>query len=205
MAFPGSTFGLFLDAALTQAFSGILSVVHFTNLSDNPQDFVLYLGSLGTSRELKAASNPGVDNVVIAPTDTSSIWIASTAYTVGKIVKPTANNGFIYKCTTAGTSGATQPTWPIVGIGSTVVDGTAVWALYAPHHLSTEIKLALTAGGLPAATGGAALALSPTILSGVAEAKQIHIRITNAVQTVSNNAGNAEIGINMNAAIEVGA
>ena len=41
-------------------------------------------------------------------------------------VTPVTKNGRKYICTTAGTSGATEPTWPTT-IGNTVADGTAVW------------------------------------------------------------------------------
>ena len=34
-------------------------------------------------------------------------------------------NGHLYQCTTAGTTGSTQPAWPVSG--GTVTDGTAVW------------------------------------------------------------------------------
>ncbi|TLN23838.1 hypothetical protein FDZ71_02385 [bacterium] len=50
----------------------------------------------------------------------------STAYSLGAIVKPATANGFVYKCTTAGTSGSSVPTFP-TAIGQTVTDGTAVW------------------------------------------------------------------------------
>lgn len=61
-------------------------------------------------------------------------WAATTAYTaieegdrkVGDRVKPTTANGFWYACTTAGTSGASEPTWPTT-IGNTVTDGTVEW------------------------------------------------------------------------------
>ena len=44
----------------------------------------------------------------------------------GATVTPITKNGRKYICTTAGTAGATEPTWPTT-IGSTVDDGTAVW------------------------------------------------------------------------------
>lgn len=56
----------------------------------------------------------------------ATTWTLSNAYTVGQAVIPTSANGYLYICTTAGTSGSTQPTWPTI-VGSTVVDGTAVW------------------------------------------------------------------------------
>jgi len=53
-------------------------------------------------------------------------WAASTAYAVGDKVVPTTKNGNIYECTTAGTSGTTEPTWPTTE-GATVTDGSVVW------------------------------------------------------------------------------
>ena len=55
----------------------------------------------------------------------ASAWQVSTAYSVGDLVIPTVANGHYYKCSTAGSSDATEPTWPTDG--STVVDATAQW------------------------------------------------------------------------------
>jgi len=56
-------------------------------------------------------------------------WAASTAYAVGNYVRPTSvgeGSLFVYECTTAGTSGTAEPTWPTTD-GATVTDNTAVW------------------------------------------------------------------------------
>jgi len=56
-----------------------------------------------------------------------SKWAASTAYSLGAIVKPTGGySGCVYECTTAGTSGTTEPTWPTAD-GGTVADNTVTW------------------------------------------------------------------------------
>jgi len=52
-------------------------------------------------------------------------WVAATAYTVGQFIAPTTKNGCRYECTTAGTSGATEPTWGTVAAGVTA-DGAAL-------------------------------------------------------------------------------
>lgn len=57
---------------------------------------------------------------------TTTVRAASTAYALGAMIRLSATNGFVYKCTTAGTTAATAPTFPTV-VGSTVTDGTAVW------------------------------------------------------------------------------
>ena len=55
-------------------------------------------------------------------------WAATTSYAVGAIVRATAvqDFGLVFKCTTAGTSGSTQPTWPTL-LDGTVVDGGVTW------------------------------------------------------------------------------
>jgi len=62
-------------------------------------------------------------------TESGRVWQpALVSYTTGTIVVPTTskNNGHYYKCTTAGTSGATEPTW-LTTTGGTVVDGDVTW------------------------------------------------------------------------------
>ncbi len=59
----------------------------------------------------------------------ATTWLASTAYALDDLVLPTVANGYYYKCTTAGTSGTTEPTWPTTE-GATVTDGTVVWTCY---------------------------------------------------------------------------
>lgn len=56
------------------------------------------------------------------------VWTASHAYTVGDIVKPTDQHysGYVYKCTRAGTSGSSEPTWK-KDLSTTITDNTARW------------------------------------------------------------------------------
>jgi hypothetical protein len=62
--------------------------------------------------------------------DNVPVWQASTAYTVGQMVRNTsvqnADQQFLYICITAGTSGGTQPTWTEIEDG-TINDGSVVW------------------------------------------------------------------------------
>lgn len=197
------SFDLFTDSGLTTAFTGTLSFTHYTDLSDNPQDTVLYLGSNNSNRKIQADSDPGVDNMTITPTDGITDWAATTAYTLGQRVEPTTPNGYVYEVTTAGTSAGSEPTWPTTGIGtSTVTDGTVVWTLLSARHEITEIKLATTSGGLAGATGGAALSLGTVINGGSGNAQEVHIRVTNAVTNVADSTGYAEITLDTNTFLE---
>ena len=54
---------------------------------------------------------------------------ASTAYVVGDVVRPASANGFLYRATNSGTTGAGLPTYPTV-MGQTVVDSGVTWECY---------------------------------------------------------------------------
>ena len=50
----------------------------------------------------------------------------STAYTLYQVVEPATRNNYRYRCTVAGTSGSSPPTWPTT-VGTTVTDGGVTW------------------------------------------------------------------------------
>ena len=59
-------------------------------------------------------------------------WAASTAFSVGDIRRATTQqpSGLFFRCSTAGTSGSSEPNFPN-NIGDTVTDGTCVWTAIA--------------------------------------------------------------------------
>lgn len=194
MSLADLTFKLYTDSGLTSLFGGTYELTHKSDFSDNPQDFTLYFGSNTANRQLEATANPGVAQITLTPTYAIPDWIAATAYSLGYSITP---NSYRYKATTAGTSHASvEPTWPTT-IGSTVTDGTVVWTCVAEKRAITEIKLALTSGGLAGATAGAGLDIGTTILSGVANKVELHVRVSNAVPTVSSTIGQPELTINI--------
>jgi lambda family phage minor tail protein L len=62
-------------------------------------------------------------------------WAASTAFSVGDIRRATTEQAFglFFRCTTAGTSASSQPSWP-TDIGSTITDNTCVWTAIASAY-----------------------------------------------------------------------
>ena len=64
-----------------------------------------------------------------------SAWAASTAFSVGDIRRATTEqaSGLFFRCTTAGTSASSEPSWP-TDIGSTITDNTCVWTAIASAY-----------------------------------------------------------------------
>jgi hypothetical protein len=63
---------------------------------------------------------------IVAANSWAKAHTVSTAWRLGEIVRPAAGNGFLYRCSVAGTGGGSAPSWPTV-IGTTVADGGATW------------------------------------------------------------------------------
>lgn len=81
------------------------------------------------------------------PPDDYLDWKASTAHGLNVERAPTIRNGFFYRATTAGTSGATEPAWPVT-VGATVNDGSVVWtnAGLAPWSPTWNLRYAAAEG-----------------------------------------------------------
>lgn len=197
------SFLLATDATLLVEFSGSYTLLHDTDLeADDPIDTVLYLGSLLTSRILRAQSSPGVDEVQISVIDTLPVWLPETVYAVGDSVQPTIDNTYRYRVVQAGTSDDTEPTWSVGGIGSTTADGTVLWELQAKKHTIEEVTLALTEAELDTSIAGDPLYIQSVIAGGVVNAIPIYIRFDNAVQTVANTGVIPDISLAINAVVE---
>ncbi len=60
-------------------------------------------------------------------------WVASTAYIVGQFTKPTTENRHSYKCTAAGTTDSSEPTFGTTN-GGTTTDGTVTWTCGSTNY-----------------------------------------------------------------------
>lgn len=122
------TFKFYSDAALTTAITAPLAFSQSTP-SPTANDKVVYLGSVASGKTAEAASDPGVDPILVSIIDAAS------------------------------------------GSGSP----------------ATDVKLAATSGGLATATAGAPLNIGTQILSGSANAVEIHIRVLDSTGIVATN------------------
>lgn len=121
---------MYTDATCTTPFGGTLSFTHLSDLSDNPQDRVLYYANIDDD-----------------PMDAGT-----------------------YQLRLQGGG----------NINVTITDASP-----GTGHEATEIKLAASSAGLDTASAGAALSLGTSLTSGLSGAREIHIRVTNAVTTAS--------------------
>lgn len=101
------------------------------------EEIVFTLDELSTEN-LRSFFRAGTVTPKSAVPSSASAWQASTAYALGDWVEPTTPNGFAYKATVAGTSSASEPTWPTTE-GDTVVDGTVTWTAYAIGTKADEV------------------------------------------------------------------
>jgi len=71
-------------------------------------------------------------------------WRSGTAYAVNATVIPTNPNGRYYTCTTAGTSGATEPAW---FRGGSLSDGTVQWGVASSPVVLATLQATIGAEG----------------------------------------------------------
>lgn len=80
-------------------------------------------------------------NYYISPsTQNFTTWAATTFYQVNSVVVPSPANGHYYLAIAAGTSAATQPTFPVTS-GGQVTDGTVTWMEVgtSPYTVNTVV------------------------------------------------------------------
>jgi len=100
--------------------------------------------------KLSIKSTPAV--VVTAPTPAA--WQATHAYVLTNFVSKVAPNAYRYECTVAGTSAASEPTWPTTP-GETVTDGTVTWTCRKlTYILATDYEIDYNFGTLKALLSG---------------------------------------------------
>ena len=89
--------------------------------------------------------------------NTYSTWASATNYSLGDRRIPTVSNGYYYEVSAdAGSSGATEPTWPTT-LGDTVVDSGITWICrgrYAGFPTTTSSSVQILDGYIFVCVGG---------------------------------------------------
>lgn len=98
---------------------------------------ILWLNINGQGRKLTEQITLDIDDHSVWDTRATE-WQSETAYTVGKRVYPTGGStGYLYRCTTPGTSSTLTPIWPTTP-GDTYNDGSVVWTCELDTSFSTS-------------------------------------------------------------------
>ncbi len=98
---------------------------------------ILWLNINGQGRKLTEQVTLDIDDHSVWDSRATE-WQSETAYTVGKRVYPTGGStGYLYRCTTPGTSSSLTPTWPTTP-GDTYNDGSVVWTCELDTSFATS-------------------------------------------------------------------
>ncbi|MDE2105614.1 MAG: hypothetical protein KGL39_50775 [Patescibacteria group bacterium] len=79
-------------------------------------------------------------------------WEAGTAASTGSVIRPSIATGFQYLCTSAGTTGGSEPMWPAYA-GEVTLDGSAQWMCKPIDNTSLEATVSGSSWSAPAAIG----------------------------------------------------
>jgi hypothetical protein len=83
----------------------------------------------------QSGTDTGLSGIATAITAVATV-ARSTAYTTAMLRKPPTPTGFWYRCSTAGTSSSTAPTYGTTD-GGTTTDGTSVWTAFKAPDVQT--------------------------------------------------------------------
>lgn len=102
-------------------------------------DYLLENGLAAIAESDQAIACDGQPTTYYEAVDASA-WQVSTAYSLGDVVRPTTRNGYVYEVTTAGSTSASEPTWPTTP-GNTVVDGGVTFTCRANNALYSSAMI----------------------------------------------------------------
>jgi len=98
---------------------------------------ILWLNINGQGRKLTEQVTLDIDDHSCWDTKAAE-WQQETVYSAGQRVYPTGGSvGYLYKCTTPGTSSSLTPTWPTTP-GQTYNDGSVVWTCELDSSFATS-------------------------------------------------------------------
>ena len=111
-----------IEIVITLTVTAVLSTMIFTFFGKAFTESVTPIVRLKSSAVLQRV----MENIT-ADYNVYPKWRSGTAYTAGGRVIPTNFNGYYYQCTTAGTSGTSEPTNWSQRSGATVIDNAVIW------------------------------------------------------------------------------
>ena len=159
------TFILWQDQAMTQSLPNFENwpVIRVDYNGVETKTGVLYFGSPLAGKQLALQESSTDTNIKLSIVEANQAWQASKAVTSGKIVQP--ENGFMYRASKGGTTGATAPVWPLT-LDTGVDDGSTRWINIGKAFDMSDILLATSEAGL--SSGKSFVNLAATLNGGAA-------------------------------------
>lgn len=136
-----------LAATMHDIDSKVLAMVRYGTESAVPSGTVTIEAHTARTGGLCLFGHVNATSVVV--TDTAGAWAGETAVALGAFVKDATH---LYEATTAGTTAASEPTWPTGG--STVTDGTVVWTDRGVFAAVADTDYVVRAEGILILDGG---------------------------------------------------
>ena len=191
------TFKLWQDEAMTVALpvDNGAPVLRIEFNGAESKTGVLYFGSKTVGRQLGVQASSTDANPKLIVAESNQAWVASKAVTAGKIVQP--ENGYMYRASKGGTTGATVPVWSTT-VDTGIDDGTTRWVNIGKAFDMSEFKLALSESGL--VSGLSVVNLPPVVNSGVAI--PIWFKATNTDQYLRSDSTDPIVRIQINKVTE---
>jgi prepilin-type N-terminal cleavage/methylation domain-containing protein len=110
-----------LEIIITLTITAVLASMIFTYFGKTLTESVTPIRRLKSSTALQQV----IENIT-ADANAYPKWRSGTTYNNTNLVIPTGFNGYYYQCTVAGTSGTTEPNWPLGSTPYTETTGTGV-------------------------------------------------------------------------------
>jgi hypothetical protein len=112
---------------------GGLMLRNINNLSPAGKRLFSWLqdGLMGAYQCHRTGVNTWLAISVYGPTFNDNLYVRNF------LVRPVTPNGWFYQCVAGGTTGSSEPAWPIT-LGATVVDGTVTWKNVGKDFLVSE-------------------------------------------------------------------
>jgi len=179
--------------ASTMAYTGIVGLIGGAAVGSGAAEVGVLPAAVGVGEVVFTRVNADVGEYfyIIPDPASGNVWTLNSLTALGAKINPSSLAKLVAECTTAGTTGATEPLWDTLSLvkGSTVVDGTATWTMVEVETLCTGAVTGYQLGHWSANMAGVISAAGPPVVSATIVAPSDATANQHAVCTTAGVAG----------------